>query len=94
MGCPLSVPGSCDAIGVDGLLRQAGLSGESPAATKRRLLTDMAAAQAAERGDRGIGREATLGCGEGRARLGAMKRLTGLGKVIGSRCRHMAEGMP
>lgn len=86
MGCPLSAPGSCDAIGVTGFLRQAGLSVESPAAGKRRLSADMAAAQAAERGERGIGREAALGRGEGRAGLGARNRRMGEGHEAGAWC--------
>lgn len=41
--------------------------------------------QAAERGERGIGREAALGRGEGRAGLGAMNRRIGLGQSAGTR---------
>lgn len=43
------------------------------------------AAQAAERGERGIGREAALGRGVGRAGLGAMNRRIGLGQSAGTR---------
>lgn len=43
------------------------------------------AAQAAERGERGIGREAVLGRGAGLAKPGAMNRRIGLGQSAGTR---------